>query len=62
MIKKPLIEGINQPRFEPVREAFASLWNEIEVGAGLSVFLGDELVVDHSIGRLLQLTQTGGVG
>ena len=46
MIKKPLIEGTNQPRFEPVREAFASLWNEIEVGAGLSVFLGDELVVD----------------
>jgi CubicO group peptidase (beta-lactamase class C family) len=46
LIKKPLIEGTNQPRFEPVREAFASLWNEIEVGAGLSVFLGDELVVD----------------
>lgn len=46
MIKKPLIEGTNQPKFEPVREAFASLWNEIEVGAGLSVFLGDELVVD----------------
>ncbi|MDA9680164.1 beta-lactamase family protein [Gammaproteobacteria bacterium] len=46
MIKKTLIEGTNQPRFEPVREAFASLWNEIEVGAGLSVFLGDELVVD----------------
>ena len=46
MIKKPLIEGTNQSRFEPVREAFASLWNEIEVGAGLSVFLGDELVVD----------------
>ena len=46
MIKKPLIEGTHQPKFEPVREAFASLWNEIEVGAGLSVFLGDELVVD----------------
>ena len=46
MIKKPLIEGTHQPKFEPVREAFASLWNEIEVGAGLSIFLGDELVVD----------------
>ena len=46
MIEKPLIEGTNQSRFEPVREAFASLWNEIEVGAGLSVFLGDELVFD----------------
>jgi CubicO group peptidase (beta-lactamase class C family) len=41
-----LINGTNQPGFEAVREAFASLWNEIEVGAGLSVFLGDELVVD----------------
>ncbi len=41
-----LIEGENHARFDPVREAFASLWNEIEVGAGLSIFLGDELVVD----------------
>jgi len=41
-----LIEGTNQPGFAPVREAFTSLWNEIEVGAGLSIFLGDDLVVN----------------
>ncbi|MBT5155129.1 MAG: beta-lactamase family protein [Gammaproteobacteria bacterium] len=46
MTKRTLVEGTIQPGFEPVREAFASLWNEIEVGAGLSIFLGDELVVD----------------
>ncbi|MGV0035543.1 MAG: serine hydrolase domain-containing protein [Candidatus Azotimanducaceae bacterium WSBS_2022_MAG_OTU7] len=41
-----MIEGKNHSRFDPVREAFASLWNEIEVGAGLSIFLDGELVVD----------------
>ena len=41
-----MIEGTNQPGFAPVREAFTSLWNEIEVGAGLSIFLGDDLVVN----------------
>lgn len=46
LIEGTLIEGTIQPGFEPVRDAFASLWKEIEVGAGLSVFLGDELVVD----------------
>lgn len=46
MIKETLVEGTIQPGFEPVREAFASLWSEIEVGAGLSVFLGNDLVVD----------------
>ncbi|MBT6586079.1 MAG: beta-lactamase family protein, partial [Gammaproteobacteria bacterium] len=46
MTKRTLVEGTIQPGFEPVREAFASLWNEIEVGAGLSIFLGDDLVVD----------------
>ncbi|MBT5700337.1 MAG: beta-lactamase family protein, partial [Gammaproteobacteria bacterium] len=46
LIEGTLVEGTIQPGFEPVRDAFASLWKEIEVGAGLSVFLGDELVVD----------------
>lgn len=46
MIEGASIEGTVQPGFEPVRQAFCSLWNEIEVGAGLSIFLGDDLVVD----------------
>ena len=46
LITGTLAAGTIQLGFEPVREVFASLWNEIEVGAGLSIFLGDDLVVD----------------
>ena len=41
-----LIKGTVAPKFLSVKEVFTSLWNEIEVGAGLSIFLNNELVVD----------------
>lgn len=40
------IQGYVRPGFEPVREAFAALWDEIEVGASLSIYGGDKAIVD----------------
>lgn len=40
------IEGWIHPRFEPVKKAFAGLWDDIEVGAALAVYWRGEPVVD----------------
>ena len=41
-----LITGYTDPRFAPVRDAFAALWQDAEVGASLCIFLHDQKVVD----------------
>jgi len=42
----PSIDGHISAGFEPVGEVFARLWDEIEVGAALAVYQGEELVID----------------
>ncbi len=41
-----LISGAVAPGFEPVREAFLELWDEVEIGAGLCVMIQGEPVID----------------
>lgn len=40
------IKGEVKPGFEPVRDAFRNLWNDVEIGASFCVFIGGEKVVD----------------
>lgn len=49
-----MLQGTVKPGFDPVRTSFASLWNQIEVGAALTVFLEGEPVVNLWGGHLDQ--------
>lgn len=40
------LSGTTTPQFAPVKEAFRTLWDDIEVGAALAIYLNDEKVVD----------------
>ena len=41
-----VIHGHVKPGFEPVRDVFENLWQEVEVGASFCAFVGNEKVVD----------------
>jgi len=51
------ITGYIDPQFTPVRDAFAALWQQAEVGASLCIYLHDRKVV-HLWGGFADLAQT----